>query len=132
VAGCDGEGGTMLRPATGGATLVAHGIGGRLELSRNQLRIIKGGTWGHFVEVLHLGYGMMEKRIFLDQISAVEIVKLIVAPDFIRFSYNGSPATTGHYVDDAFAENALIMNPFDHRKFYALKDRMDQLIARKT
>jgi len=122
----------MLRTVVGEATLVAHGIGGRLELSRNQLRIIKGGTWGHIVEVLHLGYGMMEKRIFLDQIAAVEIVKLIIAPDFIRFSYNGSPQATGHYIEDAFAENALIMNPFDQRKFYALKDRMDQLIARKT
>jgi hypothetical protein len=122
----------MLRATAGEATLVACGLGGRLELSRNQLRIIKGGTWGHFVEALHLGYGMMEKRIFLDQISAVEIVKLIIAPDFIRFSYNGSPPVTGHYLGDAFAENALIMNPFDQRKFYALKDRMDQLITRKT
>jgi hypothetical protein len=121
-----------MRPAAPDAMLVAHGVGGRLELSRNQLRIVKGGTWGHLVEALHLGYGMMEKRIFLDQIAAVEIVKLILAPDFIRFSYNGSPVATGHYLDDAFAENALIMNPFDQRKFYALKDRMDQLIARKT
>jgi hypothetical protein len=122
----------MLRPVAGEATLVARGLGGRLELSRNQLRIIKGGTWGHLTEALHLGYGMMEKRIFLDQVAAVEIVKLIIAPDFIRISYNGSPTLTGHYIEDAFAENALIMNPFDQRKFYALKDRMDQLIARKT
>ncbi|SRR5260221_5185489 len=121
----------MTRPVAGDAILVAKGVGGRLELSRNELRIIKDGTWGHLVELLHLGYGLMEKRIFLDQIAAVEIVKMIVAPDFIRFAYNGSPVLTGHYLDDALAENALIMNPFDQRKFYALKDRMDQLIARK-
>lgn len=122
----------MVNTASGEAMLVARGLGGRLELSRNQLRIYKGGPVGHLVEALHLGYGMIEKRLFLDQIAAVEIVKLIIAPDFIRFSYNGSPVATGHYLDDAFAENALIMNPLDQRKFYALKDRMDQLIARKT
>jgi hypothetical protein len=120
----------MIRPASGDATLVAVGLGGRLELARNEIRIIKEGLWGHLVEVLWLGYGLMEKRIFLDQIAAVEIVKVMVAPDFIRLSYPGSPALTGHYLEDALAENALMMNPFDNRKFYALKNRMDQLIAR--
>src|SRR5258708_36598676 len=113
----------MTRPVAGDAMLVARGIGGRLELSRNELRIIKDGTWGHLVELLHLGYGLMEKRIFLDQIAAVEIVKMIVAPDFIRFAYNGNPVLTGHYLDDWLTENALIMNPFAQRKFDALKNR---------
>jgi len=38
---------------------------------------------------------------------------------------------TGHYVADALAENSLIMNPFDQRKFYELKYRIDQFIATK-
>jgi len=118
--------------ATADAALVAAGIGGRLELSRNEIRIIKDGAWGYIVEALWLGYGIMEKRIFLDQVAAVEIVQMIIFPSFIRFSYPGSPALTGHYVEDALAENALIMNPFDQRKFYELKGRIDQFIARKA
>ena len=117
-----------VRPA---AALVAVGVGGRVELSRNEIRIIKDGAWGYAVEVLWLGYGILDKRLFLDQIAAVDIVQMIVLPSFIRFAYQGSPPLTGHYVTDALAENSLIMNPFDQRKFHELKDRIDQFIAAK-
>lgn len=121
----------MTGTATAGAAFVAVGIGGRLELSRNEIRIIKDGPWGLIVEALWLGYGIIEKRIFLDKIAAVDIVQMMLFPSFIRFSYQGSPALTGHYVEDALAENALIMNPFDQRRFYEVKARIDQFIARK-
>jgi hypothetical protein len=117
-----------VRPA---AALVAVGVGGRVELSRNEIRIIKDGAWGYAVEVLWLGYGILDKRLFLDQIAAVDIVQMIMLPSFIRFAYQGSPPLTGHYVADALAENSLIMNLFDQRKFYELKDRIDQFIAAK-
>lgn len=121
----------MTATVAASAALVAVGIGGRLELSRNEIRIIKDGPWGYIVEALWLGYGIMEKRILLDHVAAVEIVQMLLLPSFIRFSYQGSPALTGHYVEDALAENALIMNPFDQRKFYELKARIDHFIARK-
>jgi hypothetical protein len=117
-----------VRPA---AALVAVGVGGRVELSRNEIRIIKDGAWGYAVEVLWLGYGILDKRLFLEQIAAVDIVQMIMLPSFIRFAYQGSPPLTGHYVADALAENSLIMNLFDQRKFYELKDRIDQFIAAK-
>ena len=115
----------------GATPLVARGLGGRLELSRNEIRIFKNGVWGELVEVLLLGYGIVEKRIFLDQLAAVEIVHIPVFPSFIRFSYQGAPTLTGHYLQDALAENSLLMNVLDNRKFYELKDRLDQFIARR-
>ena len=121
----------MIQTARPAAALVAVGVGGRIELSLNEIRIIKDGAWGYAVEVLWLGYGILDKRLFLDQIAAVDIVQMIVLPSFIRFAYQGSPPLTGHYVADALAENSLIMNPFDQRKFHELKDRIDQFIAAK-
>lgn len=117
----------MSEPAPRDAPrLVAVGVGGRLELAGEEIRLIKGGVFGHAVELLWLGYGMIDKSIPISQISAVEIVKPILLPDFFRLSYPGSPRQTGRYLDDALAENALIMNLFDNRKFYELKAWIDR------
>jgi hypothetical protein len=120
------------RPPSGGNTaieipaLVAVGIGGRIELVAEQIRLIKGGVFGHAVELLWLGSGVTEKTIPVRAISAVEIVKPLFLPDFIRFSYPGSPPQTGNYIDDALAENALIMSWFDNRAFYEIKARIER------
>ena len=106
--------------------LVAVGIGGRLELAAEQIRIVKGGVFGHAVELLWLGYGITEKTIPIRQISAVEIVKPLLLPGFIRFSHPGSPRQTGNYLDDALAENALLMSWFDNRVFYRIKAWIDR------
>jgi len=106
--------------------LVAVGIGGRLELTAEQIRLVKGGVFGHAVELLWLGYGVTEKSIPVREISAVEIVKPLLLPDFIRFSYPGSPRQTGNYIDDALAENALVMSWFDNRVFYQIKAWIDR------
>ncbi len=112
-------------PETGPA-LVAVGIGGRIELVDEQIRLIKGGLFGHAVELLWLGYGITLKSIPIREIAAVEIVKPLFLPDFIRFSYPGSPPQTGNYIDDALAENALIMSWFDNRAFYEVKAWIDR------
>jgi hypothetical protein len=106
--------------------LVAVGIGGRLELATEQIRLIKGGVFGHAVELLWLGYGITETSIPVREISAVEIVKPLLLPDFIRFSYPGSPRQTGNYIDDALAENALVMGWFDNRVFFQIKAWIDR------
>jgi len=105
---------------------VASGIGGRIELTADQIRLIKGGVFGHAVELLWLGYGITEKSIPVRTISAVEIVKPLVMPNFIRFSYPGSPRQTGNYIDDALAENALLMGYVDNRAFYRIKEWIDR------
>jgi len=106
--------------------LVAIGIGGRLELTANHIRLVKGGIFGHLFELLWLGTGISDKSIAVREISSVEIVKPILLPDFIRFSYDGSPPGSGRYIEDVLAENALIMNLVDHRAFYAIKDWIDR------
>src|SRR5712691_7358593 len=111
-------------PETGPA-LVAVGIGGRIELVAEQIRLIKGGVFGHAVEVLWLGYGVTLKSIPIREIAAVEIVTPLFLHDFIRFSYPGSPPQTHNYIDDALAENALIMSWFDNRAFYEIKTWID-------
>jgi hypothetical protein len=112
-------------PGTGPA-LVAVGIGGRIELVDEQVRLIKGGVFGHAVELLWLGYGVTLKSIPVREISAVEIVQPLFLPDFIRFSYPGSPPQTHNYIDDALAENALVMSWFDNRAFYEIKKWIDR------
>jgi hypothetical protein len=109
-----------------GPALVAVGIGGRIEMVDEQIRLIKGGVFGHAVELLWLGYGVTLKSIPIREIAAVEIVKPMLLPDFIRFSYPGSPPRTHNYIDDALAENALIMSWFDNRAFYEIKAWIDR------
>src|SRR5687767_5671547 len=110
-----------VRLISGIPALVAVGTGGRIELVGEELRLIKGGVFGHAVELLWLGYGIIEKSIPLRQISAVDIVKPLFLPGFIRFSYPGGPPETGHYITDALAENTLIMSWYDNRPFYRIK-----------
>ncbi|MBI1774048.1 MAG: hypothetical protein HYR63_01750 [Proteobacteria bacterium] len=104
--------------------LVAIGMGGRIELREGELRIIKDGLFGILLDMLWIANGLMEKRIPLAHVTSIEIVRPLVLPNFIRFSYAGSPPQTGRYLLDAFAENALIMNPLDHRRFYQVRDRL--------
>ncbi len=95
-------------------------------MTAEQIRLIKGGVFGHAVELLWLGYGVTEQSIPVRTISAVEIVKPLLLPNFIRFSYPGSPRQTGNYIDDALAENALVMGWFDNRSFYRIKAWIDR------
>ncbi len=114
----------------GAPLIVAIGIGGRLELMDDRVRLIKDNVLGTVVNLLGLGYGKVNKTITITEISTISIVRPILVPDFIKFTYPGSPESTGKFLKDAFAENALIMNIVDNRRFYELKDRVDQLRRR--
>ena len=111
----------------GAPLIVANGIGGRLELMDDRIRLIKDNVLGTVVNLLGLGYGNLIKTITNAEISTISIVRPLLFPDFIKFTYPGSPESTGRFLKDAFAENALIMNIDDNRRFYELKDRVDQL-----
>jgi hypothetical protein len=101
--------------------MTADGIGGRLVLTEEQVRLVKGGVFGHAVELLWLGYSVGEASIPVRAISSVEIVEPLFLPNFIRFAHPGGPPLTGRYLKDALAENALIMGWFDNRPFYRIK-----------
>ena len=116
----------MVRTTAASAPiLIAVGLGGRIELTAEHVQLRKGGVVGHAIKLLWLGHGIAENIIPIRQISSVQIVRPILLPDFIRFSYPGSPPEHGRYLMDALAENALMMNPFDNRAFYAIKDWVD-------
>ncbi len=84
------------------------------------------------LDLLWIANGVMEQWIPMSQGTSIEIVRPLVLPSFIRFSYAGSPPQTGHYLDDALAENALIMNLSDHRRFYEIHDRIYRPAASAT
>lgn len=111
------------------APVVAIGIGGRVEFRGGEVRIVKNTAIGHIFDLLWPTYGVMEKRIPLSHVTSVEIVRPLIFPDFIRLTYAGSPPQTGRYLRDALAENALIMNMFDNRSFYDVRDRIARSAA---
>ncbi len=112
--------------------LVAQGTGGRLELRGNCLRLIKGGAFGFFVELLGIEGGFVERTIRVSDISAVELDKPALFFRYVRFSYPGSPPLTGNDVEDMMAENALIMSLFDNRNLYRIKERIERSMDRQV
>ncbi len=107
--------------------LVARGTGGRLVLWEDQVWLIKFNLFGGFINLLGFDLGKINKSININQISSVTIVQPMFFPNYITFTYPGSPVSTGNMMQDAFAENALLMNFFDNRRFFELKQRMDSL-----
>lgn len=109
--------------------LVAIGLGGRVEIVNGEIRIVKNTALGHLIDLIWFAYGVMEKRIPLSEVTSIEIIRPLILPDFFRVTYAGSPPQTGHYLRDALAENALMMNMFDNRAFYEVRDRVTQLAS---
>jgi hypothetical protein len=105
-------------------TLVAHGIGGHLELTEDTLTIFKTGGIAQLLDVLWIADGMMVKTIPVAAITSVEIIRALLLPDFFRVTYATSPPQTGHYLDDALSENALMMGLVDNRNFFEIRDRI--------
>ena len=112
--------------------LVAKGTGGRLELRGNRLRLVKGGAFGFFAELLGIEGGFVERTIRVSDISAVELDKPALFFRYVRFSYPGSPPLTGHDLEDMMAENALIMSLFDNRNLYRIKEEIERSMDRQV
>ncbi|NQW01886.1 MAG: hypothetical protein HQ483_19430 [Rhodospirillales bacterium] len=119
--------GAARRPAENTPLLVAYGTGGRIELMTDHILLIKNHFLGDFINLLGLGYGKVQNSIMIDDISSVAIIRPLVFPDFITFTFPGSPPSTGNVFIDALMGNALIMNLFDNRRFYELKERIHGL-----
>lgn len=107
--------------------LVARGTGGRLVLWEDQVCLAKHSLFNSIIKLFGFGLGKSNKSIVIKQISSVTIVQPMLFPNFILFTYPGSPASTGNSLRDAVAENALLMNFFDNRRFFELKSLMDKL-----
>ncbi len=48
---------------------------------------------------------------------------------FLRFTYAGCPMPTGHYLRDAFAENAYMLSLRDNRPLLAFMRRINDAVA---
>ncbi|HYH20151.1 MAG TPA: hypothetical protein VD995_16185 [Azospirillum sp.] len=112
----------------GKGTLVARGVGGRLELTGNRLRIIKGGVFGYFVTLFGIEGGFVERTVRVSHISSIELDVPVMFFRYIRLSYPGSPVMTGHTFLDMMAENSVLMSLVDNRPFYTLIERVEAMM----
>jgi hypothetical protein len=108
--------------------MVAHGIGGRIELYAHAIRIVRHSYVNFFLTWLVGRPAFVSSVIAIEKISSFDIIEPVLFNDFVSISYPGSPPLTGHNLEDSLAENALMMNFFDNRAFHALRRRY-QVIA---
>ncbi|MDP7549178.1 MAG: hypothetical protein QGF20_17970 [Alphaproteobacteria bacterium] len=123
----DGHGAANGDGDTRQPLLVARGTGGRLVLWEDQVWLIKYNLFSGVINLFGFGIGKINKAIIIKQISSVTIVQPMLFPSYITFTYPGCPVSTGNMMQDALAENALLMNFYDNRPFFELKERMDSL-----
>ncbi|MBP0467004.1 hypothetical protein J5Y09_23955 [Roseomonas sp. PWR1] len=107
-----------------------HGMGGHLMLYADCIRILRHGPWFTAVTLVSHVERELETTIRLDQISAVHLVRTAGLIQFLRFSYAGAPAATGHGLRDAFAENAFMLGLGDNRPLMRMKARIVDALGR--
>jgi hypothetical protein len=107
------------------------GIGGRLSLFPDRLRIERQGL---VFSLLNLGFHVEREigtTIFLRELVGVHLVRSLTLLQFLRFTYAGCPVPTGHYLRDAFAENAFMLRLLDNRPLLSFMRRVeDATVAR--
>lgn len=108
----------------------AHGWGGLIALYADRVEIRRVGFLHVLMDVLPLHIPRVDSSIFLDTITAIEVVRPLTMIEFVRFAYAGDPgshATHGGYWASAFADNAVMMNLLDNRGFYRLIEAANAL-----
>ncbi len=105
------------------------GLGGHLVLRADRLEIERQGM---FFSLLNLGFHV-EREIgstfYLSELAGVHLVRSFALVQFLRFTYAGCPTPTGHYLRDAFAENAFMLSFRDNRPLLAFMRRIDDAVA---
>lgn len=109
----------------------AAGIGGSVSLFEKELLIVRDGWINHLFRWISGATPRIERTIPLRHISGVAIVKPLLLNEYLLIAYPGAPPATGYQLHDAVSENAVMMNFFDNRSFYALKEKLDALLNYK-
>jgi len=112
--------------------MVAHGIGGRIELYHHAVRIVRHGYVNFLLTWLGGRSAFVDTMIAIGEISSFDIIEPVFFNDFVAISYPGSPRLTGSSLHDCLAENALLMNFFDNREFYAIRRRYQEIAGLTT
>ncbi len=107
--------------------LEAHGWGGLIALYPDRIEIRRVGFLHIVMDVLPLHIPRVDSSIFLDTITAIEVVRPLTMVEFVRFTYAGDPGAHGGYWASAFADNAVMMNLLDNRAFYRLIEAANAL-----
>jgi hypothetical protein len=110
--------------------MVAHGIGGRIELYSDCIRIRRHGYVNYLLNWLAGRPAFVDTTIPLERVSSFDIIQPVLFNDFVVIAYPGSPPLTGRSLVDAVAEGSLLMNFFDNREFYAIRRAFQRLTAR--
>jgi hypothetical protein len=93
-----------------------RGVGGCISVYPDRVVLQRRGL---FFALINLAFHLereMESEIMLRNLTAVHFVRSLLFVQFLRFSYAGCPNPSGHYLRDAFAENAFMLSFFDNRR----------------
>jgi hypothetical protein len=113
----------------GGAIASLEGLGGHLTLLHDRIEIERHGM---LFSLLNLGYHLereIASTFYLRELVGVHIVRSFTLVQFLRFTYAGCPAPTGHYLRDAFAENAFMLSLRDNRPLLGFMRRVNAAMA---
>lgn len=100
------------------------GPGGHLLLYPDRLRLLRHGPWFTAINLVFHLEREMETTILLRRVTGVHLVRSLLLVQFLRFTYAGCPAPSGHYLRDAFAENAFLASFVDNRALIRLQHRI--------
>jgi hypothetical protein len=100
------------------------GPGGKIILYPDRLRILRHGRWFTAINLVFHLEREMETTILLRSLTGVHLVQSLLLVQFLRFTYAGCPPPSGHYLRDAFAENAYLASFVDNRRLVRLHGRV--------
>ena len=107
-----------------GSLASLHGLGGHLVLYPDRVQVLRHGPFFIAVNLLSHMEREMESTILLRGLVGVHIVRSLLLVQFLRLTYAGAPAPSGHYLRDAFAENAFLLSLTDNRPLLAMQARI--------
>jgi hypothetical protein len=113
----------------GGPVAALEGLGGHIILWPDRIEIERHGM---LFSLLNLGYHLereIASTFYLRELVGVHLVRSFTLVQFLRFTYAGCPTPTGHYLRDAFAENAFMLSLRDNRPLLGFMRSINEAMA---
>lgn len=119
-----------MRDEAEGCVGALSGVGGSLLLYPDRVRILRQGLWFTAANLVFHVEREMETVISLRELVGVHFVRSLMLVQFLRLTYPGCPAPSGHYLRDAFAENAFMYSLTDNRPLLGFMHAIARAAAR--